>query len=450
MRWYRARMVRRVVQRLRRFWRPAALRGALTGASRLDDDGDRDDELRLERRSSSPGTATATGSGWASGAPTATRCTAGRSESILAHYYPAPRSDAPRPSSCACSSPDARPERRRSARRRLAASSTAPGQRAEPPGRAARPSPPRSRLDGQNARLAAHVHAGPLARRGRRGSPTAAGSCVVSNGKASRWSTSSRSSRTSRASSPRRCRRPGRSGARGAGDRGALLRARADLQTVVTASPFDLYADSRSQVYGGIAAETPAVTKAVDGDRRNASSSTAARSRRRTSRSSSGGETMSSASRQRARRCRTSSPVPDPYDTLSPYHDWGPVLLSAADAGEGARAPRRRSTTSSATLDPTGRVASATTVSHGSTVTSDRDRRCETTSGCARPGSTSACSRSHPVARARDARGTPVDARRVRSAASTDVSLEALAADGSWTTVGAVTPDADGVVQPSR
>ena len=37
----------------------------------------------------------------------------------------------------------------------------------------------------------------------------------------------------------------------------------AGLSTVVTASNYDLYADTRSQVYGGIAAESPATRKAV-------------------------------------------------------------------------------------------------------------------------------------------------------------------------------------------
>ena len=38
----------------------------------------------------------------------------------------------------------------------------------------------------------------------------------------------------------------------------------ASLTTVVTARTYDLYADTRSQVYGGIEAESPAVSKAVD------------------------------------------------------------------------------------------------------------------------------------------------------------------------------------------
>ncbi len=103
------------------------------------------------------------------------------------------------------------------------------------------------------------------------------------------------------------------------------------LDTVDTGSPFDLYADGRSQVYGGIAAETPATTSAV--------AATAGRvvlyhGKVATTYfgSSSGGETMSAAE-------GNGVPVPylvsvaDPWDVYAPDHDWGPVLVSASAAG---------------------------------------------------------------------------------------------------------------------
>jgi stage II sporulation protein D len=105
----------------------------------------------------------------------------------------------------------------------------------------------------------------------------------------------------------------------------------AELQTVVTASAFDLYDDTRSQVYGGIDAESAPVTEAVsatDGqvvlyDGKVATTYFSA---------SSGGRTVSAAE-------ALGTPIPylvsvdDPYDTMSPYHDWGPVLLDAKSAG---------------------------------------------------------------------------------------------------------------------
>ena len=105
----------------------------------------------------------------------------------------------------------------------------------------------------------------------------------------------------------------------------------AQLEDVVTASPFDLYDDSRSQVYGGIDAESPAVSAAVAATAHEVvlyggKVATTYYS------SSSGGETVSA-----AEAIGTPVPylvaVPDPYDTLSPFHNWGPVLVGAATAG---------------------------------------------------------------------------------------------------------------------
>jgi SpoIID/LytB domain protein len=96
---------------------------------------------------------------------------------------------------------------------------------------------------------------------------------------------------------------------------------------------FDLYADVRSQVYGGIAAETPEARAAVDGTARQvlfydgkiADTFFFA---------SSGGRTAD------VTEVWGSKPIPylvsvnDPYDTLSPYHTWGPVTVPAEKAGK--------------------------------------------------------------------------------------------------------------------
>jgi stage II sporulation protein D len=96
-----------------------------------------------------------------------------------------------------------------------------------------------------------------------------------------------------------------------------------------TAGLFDVYADTRSQVYGGVNAEAPATTAAVD---------------------ATGGEVLTYDGRIALTYfCSTSGgrtaaiddvwkspPVPylvsvsDPYDTISPYHDWGPIAFTAA------------------------------------------------------------------------------------------------------------------------
>jgi stage II sporulation protein D len=209
-------------------------------------------------------------------------------------------------------------------------------------------------------------------------------------------------------------------------------------ETVPASSPFDLYSDSRSQVYGGIQAETPAVTEAVAATRGQV---VLYRGKVATTlfSASSGGETMSSVD-------GTGLPVPylvavpDPYDTLSPYHDWGPVLLSAAEAGKALKVRGGLSDIVS-TLDLSGRVASATVVSGGGTVTltgnqvrDDLDLR----SSWFQVGILSL----EPV-RAPVAPGTATELTGVVHGVG-DVSLEAQGANGSWMTVAAIDPADDG------
>lgn len=92
---------------------------------------------------------------------------------------------------------------------------------------------------------------------------------------------------------------------------------------------YDLFADTRSQVYGGVDAEEFSTSAAVD--------STAAKILTYGGRpaityfyASSGGKTASIQD-----SFTGSKPVPylvsvrDPYDTLSPYHDWGPYPYAA-------------------------------------------------------------------------------------------------------------------------
>ena len=101
----------------------------------------------------------------------------------------------------------------------------------------------------------------------------------------------------------------------------------ARMASVAKESTYDMYSDTRSQVYGGIEAETPSVDAAVDATARRVllyrgNVITAYYS------SSSGGRTVSAAE-------AFGTPVPylvsvdDPYDTVSPNHDWGPMLFDA-------------------------------------------------------------------------------------------------------------------------
>jgi stage II sporulation protein D len=99
------------------------------------------------------------------------------------------------------------------------------------------------------------------------------------------------------------------------------------LANLVRGKPFDLYSDVRSQVYLGVAGETPRTSEAV--------SATAGRVVLYGGNiastlyfSSSGGRTANSAD-----VFGVTAPYlvsrPDPWDKISPYHRWGPVLIGA-------------------------------------------------------------------------------------------------------------------------
>jgi stage II sporulation protein D len=102
---------------------------------------------------------------------------------------------------------------------------------------------------------------------------------------------------------------------------------------------FDLYADTRDQVYGGVLAETPVGDQAV------------LETKRQVLRydgkvastyffSSSGGRTAAITDVfSNAKPTPYLVSVPDPYDTASPYHTWGPVVVPAAAAGKKLAVP---------------------------------------------------------------------------------------------------------------
>jgi stage II sporulation protein D len=114
------------------------------------------------------------------------------------------------------------------------------------------------------------------------------------------------------------------------------------LATLKPGTLFDLYADTRSQVYGGIEAESPTTNRAIG--------STAGKvlfwnGRVATTfyHSTSGGRTVSiEEAWPRATPVPYLVSVTDPYDTLSKHHRWGPLLLTPADVGKRVGLPRLR------------------------------------------------------------------------------------------------------------
>ena len=104
------------------------------------------------------------------------------------------------------------------------------------------------------------------------------------------------------------------------------------LANLVPGRAFDLYGDERDQVYGGVAAESPTTDAAIAATKGQVVLY-AGRVADTLYFSTSGGRTASSAE-------SLGTPVPylvsvsDPYDTTSPYHDWGPVLFEASSVAK--------------------------------------------------------------------------------------------------------------------
>jgi SpoIID/LytB domain protein len=92
-------------------------------------------------------------------------------------------------------------------------------------------------------------------------------------------------------------------------------------------APFDVYADGRSQAYLGVSAETPAGRQAVDTTAGQVLLYNGEVALTLFS-SSTGGRTQSASDAFGPPGRPYLVSVPDPYDTISPYHDWGPVAVT--------------------------------------------------------------------------------------------------------------------------
>jgi len=137
---------------------------------------------------------------------------------------------------------------------------------------------------------------------------------------------------------------------------------------------FDLYSDTRSQVYGGVAAESPAADDAIAATKgevvlwHSKVADTLFFS-------TSGGRTASA-----EEATGTAVPylvsVPDPYDTASPVHDWGPILFDGAKVAKQLKLPGTLSDLSIVS-GPSGRATSVTATAAAdvhATVTSSQFR----------------------------------------------------------------------------
>ena len=134
------------------------------------------------------------------------------------------------------------------------------------------------------------------------------------------------------------------------------------LATRKTGGTFDLYDDTRSQVYGGVNAERFATTAAVDATARQV---VTYRGRVAVTYffSTSGGRTAAIQDAwPGARPVPYLVSVPDPHDTASPYHRWGPVVFSAQPLRKKLRLPAALLDVRT-TQNPSARVSNVIVVS---------------------------------------------------------------------------------------
>ena len=96
---------------------------------------------------------------------------------------------------------------------------------------------------------------------------------------------------------------------------------------------FDVYPDTRSQVYGGISAESAPGRDAVNGTAGQVVLYKGELAQTFFF-SSSGGRTANVQDVWGSKPTPYLVSVPDPYDTLSPYHDWGPLKMGALQLGK--------------------------------------------------------------------------------------------------------------------
>ena len=102
--------------------------------------------------------------------------------------------------------------------------------------------------------------------------------------------------------------------------------------------PFDVYGDGRSQVYNGVAAESPLSDAAVDATKHQVVLYQGKPADTMFF-SSSGGRTASSLETTGVAVPYLQSVV-DQYDTISPYHSWGPALFDLAKVQKALKLPQ--------------------------------------------------------------------------------------------------------------
>ena len=132
------------------------------------------------------------------------------------------------------------------------------------------------------------------------------------------------------------------------------------LANLTKGRAFDLYGDTRDQVFGGARVANPATDEAVEATKGQAVLY-AGKVADTLFFSTSGGRTGSAAEAIGV-AVPYLVPVADPYDAASPYHDWGPVLFDAATVAKRFKLASPIADIQRVT-GPSGRVTSVTFLS---------------------------------------------------------------------------------------
>ena len=222
------------------------------------------------------------------------------------------------------------------------------------------------------------------------------------------------------------------------------------LATRQLAAPFDVYSDTRSQMYLGLGAEQPSTTAAVNATAgqvvlyKGAIATTVYSS-------SSGGETSSSVDAWGGKPTPYLVSVPDPYDVISPFHDWGPVPVTSKQLAKAFHVTGTVADVTT-TLNASGRVSSMDVSSLSATAPLPLDTSVAGSAVLAALGLRSTMfdvgilSLTAPLPAAPVPYGSSVElGGLVRGVAG--VSLEQRPSTTTWTPLGAVTPLSDGTLQ---
>jgi stage II sporulation protein D len=206
---------------------------------------------------------------------------------------------------------------------------------------------------------------------------------------------------------------------------------------------FDVFADTRSQVYRGLSGEDPRTNAAVAATKRQVVLYDGKIATTYFS-SSSGGRTAAVED-----GFAGASPVPylvsvdDPYDTISPYHDWGPIAFTADELRQklGDAVPADLVQLQVET-NPSGRVATLTAVGAGGETAEFSGFEVRSKLGLRSTWFTVETVGLTPSAR-RIVYGQDVKLRGVVQGPS-EVAIEHRPSGGEWTKLATVSPGRDG------